>query len=160
MTPPASSVRRGYFGIGIVAGKTPENVGGLWRSAHAFGAQMIFTVAFRAPRQATDTSDARRHVPLLTWDDWDTFMAHKPDGCELVAVETEDYQGGQPKMLPEFKHPERALYVLGAEDKGLNRAILGDCDRVVSIPTNYCLNVATAGSIVIYDRLAKGAIGV
>lgn len=146
---------RGFCGIGIVAGKTPENVGGLWRSAHAFGASLLFTVAFRAPRQATDTSKAARHVPLMCWEDWETFVAHKPEGCELVAVETEDYQGGRPKMLPEFKHPERALYVLGAEDYGLNRAILADCDRVVSIPTSLCLNVASAGTVVLYDRISK-----
>lgn len=40
----------GYFGIGIESAKTPANVGGLWRSAHAFGAAFIFTIGARYPR--------------------------------------------------------------------------------------------------------------
>lgn len=151
------AVTRGYFGIGIVGGKSPENVGGLWRSAHALGASMIFTVAFRAPRQATDTSKAARHVPLMQWKDWDTFLAHRPDGCELVAVEQDDGGARTARLLPSFRHPERALYVLGSEDRGLNRAVLADCESMVEIPSSLCLNVATAGSIVLYDRIAKAA---
>lgn len=150
-----SSSRRGYCGIGIVASKSPQNVGGLWRSAHAFDAALIFTVAFRPPRQPTDTTKADRHVPRFEWPDWDTFMDQRPKDCKLVAIECgEEYQT---KPLVSFNHPERALYVLGAEDYGLNRAIVGACDHVVEIPTRYCLNVATAGSIVLYDRLAKDA---
>lgn len=53
-----SGPMRGYFGIGIVEGKSTENVGGLWRSAHALGASMIFTIGFRPPRQPTDTTCA------------------------------------------------------------------------------------------------------
>jgi tRNA G18 (ribose-2'-O)-methylase SpoU len=148
--------KRGYFGIGIVASKTPENVGGLWRSAHAFGASMIFTVAFRPPRQPTDTSKAARSVPLMQWEDWDTFLAHRPAGCALVAVETDDgMQSRVPYRLPAFPHPERALYVLGAEDRGLDSRMLAACEHMVEIPSALCLNVATAGSIVLYDRIAK-----
>lgn len=147
---------RGYFGVGIVASKCPENVGGLWRSAHALGASMIFTVAFRPPRQPTDTSKAARHVPLFQWPDWETFMAHRPDGCALVAVEQGEGAARASRMLPDFKHPERALYILGSEDRGLSNSVLADCESMVEIPSSLCLNVATAGSIVMYDRAAKG----
>ena len=150
-----STLPRGYFGVGIVSSKCPENVGGLWRSAHAFGASMIFTVAFRPPRQPTDTSKAAKHVPLFSWPDWETFMAHRPDGCELVAVEQDQGAARAARMLPDFKHPERALYILGSEDRGLSNAVLADCGSMVEIPSSLCLNVATAGSIVLYDRKAK-----
>ena len=151
------SHERGYFGVGIVSSKTPENVGGLWRSAHAFGASMIFTVAFRPPRQPTDTTKAARHVPLMQWEDWDMFLAHRPADCALVAVETDDGKRARvPYRLPEFSHPERALYVLGAEDRGLSNSQVAACEHLVEIPTTLCLNVATAGSIVMYDRCAKG----
>jgi hypothetical protein len=36
---------RGYFGIGIYHGKTEENIGTLWRSAYAYGADFVFTAA-------------------------------------------------------------------------------------------------------------------
>ena len=144
---------RGYFGVGIVSGKTPDNVGGLWRSAHCFGASLIFTVAFRPPRQPTDTTKAAKHVPLIAYPDIEAFLDAYPEDCDLIAVECG--VGGKP--LPAFKHPERALYVLGPEDGSLNKALLDRCNRVVEIPSRYCLNVATAGSLVLYDRIAKEA---
>ena len=33
-----------YFGIGIQNGKTPENLGVLWRTAQNMGASFIFTI--------------------------------------------------------------------------------------------------------------------
>lgn len=145
--------RRGYFGIGIEAGKTPDNVGGLWRSAHAFGAASIFTVGHRYPDrcQPTDTTKAWRTVPLLAFADFADLLAHRPRGAEVVGIE----QTPDAKPLGTFRHPERAIYVLGAEDRGLSEAALAGCDWIVEIPTAYCLNVATAGSIVLYDRRAK-----
>lgn len=143
---------RGYFGIGIEAGKTPENLGGLWRSAHAFGAAYIFTIGARYPRQATDTTKAWRHVPLFEFPDVASFVSSRD--CEVVGIECGQ---GHPKPLPDFTHPERGVYVLGAEDRGLSASMLDACDRLIEIPTTYCLNVATTGALVMYDRLAKTA---
>lgn len=150
---------RGYFGIGIVAGKTPENIGGLWRSAHAFGAAFIFTVGHRYPDrfQPTDTTRAARHIPLLEYGDPSDLIARLPRDAKLVGVECDDGNGYAPAPLPEFGHPERAVYLLGAEDRGIPQDVLGRCDQLVHIPGRYCLNVATAGSIVLYDRMAKVA---
>ena len=63
--------------------------------------------------------------------------------------------GGTP--LDEFEHPERAVYILGAEDTGLPRAAAQACHRHVSLPSERyaSYNVAMAGSIVLYDRMAK-----
>lgn len=146
---------RGYFGVGIVGGKSPENLGGLWRTAHAFGADYLFTVGARYPsRCCTDTSDASKHVPLFEFDNWTQFMAHGcPANVEIIGVELNACAKG----LPSFTHPERAVYALGAEDRGLTSHVLERCDRIVQIPGTHCLNVATAGSIVLYDRIAKAA---
>ncbi len=59
------------------------------------------------------------------------------------------------KPLPDFHHPERCIYLLGAEDNGLSAEALRRCHHVVQIPSQRCLNVASAGSIVLYDRIAK-----
>jgi len=147
---------RGYFGIGIFEGKSAENVGGLWRSAHALGASMIFTIGYRPPRQPTDTTCAAKHVPLFHYADFEDFEAHVPANCKLVGVETRDPFGYRSFELPCFAHPERALYLLGAEDRGLDERTCGRCHAsggLVTIPSALCLNVATAGSIVMYDRL-------
>lgn len=51
-------------------------------------------------------------------------------------------------------HPLRALYLLGAEDHGLPPEVLARCHEVVQVPSPspYSLNVAVAGSLVLYDR--------
>ena len=69
----------------------------------------------------------------------------------IVGVE----MGGTP--LPEFEHPVRAVYLLGAEDGGLPNQVREQCHSVVSLPSvrleSY--NVAQAGTLVMYDRLMK-----
>ena len=55
--------------------------------------------------------------------------------------------------LPSFTHPPQAAYVLGAERASLSPALLERCDFVVRIPTRFCLNLAIAGALVMYDRM-------
>ena len=43
-------------------------------------------------------------------------------------------------------------YRLGPEMGNLSPKILERCHHVVKIPTNFCLNVATTGAIILYDR--------
>ena len=63
--------------------------------------------------------------------------------------------GGVP--LASFEHPERAIYLLGAEDHGLPPAIVRQCSHVVSLEAarTPSYNLAVAGSLVMYDRLSK-----
>lgn len=144
---------RGYFGIGIYHTKSALNVGGLWRSAHNFGADWIFTIGKRYRTQASDTTKATKHVPLYEFPDFEDFRTHTPRDCLIVGVEIDP----RAVMLPEFTHPERAVYLLGAEDSGLPSEVLHRCHRLVQVPGAIrCLNVATTGSIVLYDRVARG----
>jgi tRNA G18 (ribose-2'-O)-methylase SpoU len=144
---------RGYFAIGIVGGKNTLNVGTLWRSAGNMGAAYIFTIGRRYPQQASDTIKAWKHIPLFDYATFDDFAAHRPKDCMLIGVE----QTPRAVDLPAFTHPERAIYLLGAEDTGLPSHIVGKCQRIVQIPSARCLNVSVAGSIVMYDRNAKQA---
>jgi tRNA C32,U32 (ribose-2'-O)-methylase TrmJ len=57
--------------------------------------------------------------------------------------------------LIDFEHPEPALYVFGAEDGSLGRAVLRLCHRFVVIPTRHCTNLSAAVYTVLYDRHAK-----
>ena len=72
-----------------------------------------------------------------------------PAGCELVGVEL--VEGAVD--LPAFHHPRAAAYVMGPEKGSLSPAMLERCDHVVKIPTAFCVNLAVAGAIVMYDRL-------
>jgi tRNA G18 (ribose-2'-O)-methylase SpoU len=140
--------RNGYFGIGIYRGKTVDNLGTLWRSAHNFGAAFIFTIGGRYDRQATDTTHAAMSIPLQQFPDFEAFHAAIPHSCPVVGVE----QSETSVDVATFNHPQRAIYLLGAEDNGLPRSIAQRCHYVVHISTPSCLNVAVAGSIVMYAR--------
>ena len=55
--------------------------------------------------------------------------------------------------LPSFRHPMKAAYVLGPEKGSLSDELLSECDYTIKIPTRFCINIATAGAIVMYDRV-------
>ena len=142
---------RGFFAIGISHTKTAHNIGSLWRSADILGAAFIFTVSRRYRKQATDTLKSIRHVPLMHFDGVDDLVKHLPHGCPLVGVELDD----RATPLASFAHPERACYLLGAEDHGLTPEERGRCHSLVQLPGRFSMNVAVAGSIVIYDRVTR-----
>ena len=143
--------KRGYFGIGIFHGKTETNIGTLWRSASILGADFIFTIGKRYKAQASDTMKTPRHIPLYNYSDYNDFFQHVPYDCPVIAVELSENS----VPLEKFKHPERCIYLLGAEDHGLPNNILIRCRDTVQLIGDYCMNVATAGSIVMYDRAIK-----
>jgi tRNA G18 (ribose-2'-O)-methylase SpoU len=145
-------VSRGFFGIGIYHCKTADNIGTLWRSAQSFGADFIFTVGRRYARQSSDTTRAPRHVPLYHYEDMDDLVAHLPWACPLVAVEL----AREAVPMSGFRHTERACYLLGAEDYGLPQEVMARCERALRVEgATLCLNVAVAGSLVMYDRARK-----
>lgn len=142
---------RGYFGIGIINGKCEANIGTLWRSANIMGAAFIFTIGKRYPkRQPTDTMDTPKHIPLFEYNTFEDFENNTPRDCELICIELND----KSKPIKTFNHPERAIYLLGAEDRGISKEILIKC-TVVQLPGEHSMNVAVAGSIIMYDRINK-----
>lgn len=149
---------RGYFGVGIYGCKTAANIGTLWRSAHLYGAAFVFTVGARYARQASDTPATPRHTPLWHFADVDDLHAHLPWSAPLVGVEMDP----RAEALPDYKHRERAVYLLGAEDNGLPLKVLDRCHDVVQIPSlmPQSMNVATAGTVLLYDRHVRLGEGV
>ena len=144
-------MKRGYFGIGIFHCKTETNVGTLWRSTAILGADFIFTIGKRYQAQSSDSVKAPRHIPLYHYKDYDDFFQHVPYSCPVIAVELADNS----VPLETFVHPERCIYLLGAEDSGIPESILSRCQSTVQLIGDICYNVSTAGSIVMYDRATK-----
>jgi tRNA G18 (ribose-2'-O)-methylase SpoU len=141
---------RGYFGIGVERVSKAMNVGSLFRTAHAFGASFVFSIATDYDRRKAglaDTSDAARTLPLYEFDNAGAVAL--PRECSLVAVEITD----DAAELPSFRHPRCAAYVFGAERGGLSPELLALADHVVKIPTRFSVNLAISGAIVMYDRL-------
>ena len=144
---------RGYFAIGAERMSKSMNLGNLMRSAHGFGASFTFTIGatYKALEARADTSKGQWHLPHYNWLSVDEMAL--PQGCRLVGVELLD----EAIDLPSFRHPRRAAYVLGPEQGSLSQPLLARCDYVVRIPTSFCVNVAMAGAIVMYDRVRSMA---
>ena len=143
---------RGYFGIGVEGISKAMNAGSLFRTAHAFGASFLFTVAAPYSRREggrADTSDAPGHVPLYHFPGVSSLTL--PEGCRLVGVELLD----DAVDLPSFHHPLNAAYVLGPERGSLSPALVERCAFTVRIPTRFCVNLAVAAAIVMYDRVTS-----
>ena len=140
---------RGYFAIGVEGISKAVNLGNLLRSAHAFGASFSFTIGAddKAFELRSDTSKASFHLPVYHWRSLKQLAL--PKGCSLVGVEILDAAYD----LPSFPHPLRAAYVLGPERGALSPELAALCRHLVRIPSAFSLNVATAGAIVMYDRL-------
>ncbi|MBA7676169.1 hypothetical protein ES703_84410 [subsurface metagenome] len=142
---------RGYVGIGVLNMKNALNYGTLFRSALCFNVDFIFLVGKRFRKQCSDTVRAERHIPLFEYQSISDFFDHIPYDCQPVGVEITE----EARDLVGFIHPERAVYILGPEDGSLPEEVTKRCVAVIKIPTSFCLNVAVAGSIVLYDRMVK-----
>lgn len=143
--------RRGFTAIGMECPKVTANLGGLFRSGHCFGVSYIFTVGDRYKSDPTDTTKATRHLPYFRYHDLADFREHLPAEVTIVGVELTD----DAVPLEQFIHPERAIYVLGPEDGSLSDEMQKACDVLVKFGSRFCLNVASAGSVVLYDRHLK-----
>ncbi len=141
---------RGYFGIGAEGLSKSSNLGSLFRTAHAFGASFVFTIAAafdRTEAARVDTSDTPGNLPLYEFPDLGSLRL--PRDCELVGIELMD----DAVELPSFRHPRAAAYVLGPERGSLSPAMVAMCSHVVKIPTRFSINLALAGALVMYDRM-------
>jgi tRNA G18 (ribose-2'-O)-methylase SpoU len=150
---------RGFFGVAVFRPKVANNVGSLWRTADLYGAAFLATVGRRYVHQPTDTMHTPKHTPLHHYADIADLLEQLPHGCPVVGVELDP----RATDLGEFAHPERALYLLGAEDNGLPPTVLDRCHFLVSIPTvrTQSMNVACAGSVTIAHRhMARRLAGV
>jgi tRNA G18 (ribose-2'-O)-methylase SpoU len=140
----------------------PDNVGGIFRNARAFGADAVVLSGRCADplyRKAIRVSTgASLVVPFARLDDWGAGLARLRDaGYTLVALTPDSRAvdiarlGGTPAL------PARVALLLGAEDHGLSEDTRARADVCVRIPMAAgadSLNVATAAGIALH-RLAR-----
>jgi tRNA(Leu) C34 or U34 (ribose-2'-O)-methylase TrmL len=140
-----------YFGIGIYKPKTKENVGSLWRTAFVLGASFIFVIDAKYKKQNSDVFKVWSKIPLFQYKTIDAFLETVPYSCQVVGIEMD----AQAEPIKDFEHPYRAMYLLGSENNGLPKKLIEKCQKLIYLPGKQSLNVANAGSIVIYDRMNK-----
>lgn len=131
-----------------------HNVGSLIRTAHAVAAEEVILVGAREWNvEAARTAEL--YTTVVALPDVPAFRSHlAARSWRLVAVELD------PRAVPLFDavYPERPCFLLGAELGGVPGELRAAADLIVQIPQwglVPSLNLAVAGSIVIYDHLAK-----
>lgn len=141
---------RGYFAVGVEGISKSYNVGNLVRTAHSFGASHFYTIGSElklSDMRQSDTSGAFDHMPYYeydTFEDMDMPLDSSLVGIELVEDSIE---------MPSFRHPTRAIYMMGPEMGSLSPKVQDACDHIVHIPMKFCVNVGVAGAIMMYDRM-------
>lgn len=145
-----STLKRGYFGIGVYQMKNNRNLGTLWRSAVNMNADFIFVIGKRFKKERYDTVKSYDKIPMYEYETYEDFYNNIPYSCQLICIEQSD----RSIPLSKVSHPLNCVYLLGSEDGGLPEKILKN-KPIVHITSKSCLNVAVAGSIIMYDRQAK-----
>lgn len=141
--------------VALVDPKFPHNVGAALRACSCWGLSQLWwtgnrvslQLGKRLPRE--ERMKGFRAVEMLHDEE---FLARFPRASFTpVAVELRP----DAELLPDFVHPEDALYIFGPEDASIPKRILAQCHRFVVIPTHHCLNLAAAVNVVLYDRRLK-----
>lgn len=141
---------RGYSAIGLFRPKHKENVGSAMRAASVYGASMVAIQGARcdALYHGTNTTKTQRRVPTIMTDN---LLDVRPFDCQIVVVDLIDGA----TALPDFAHPERAMYVFGPEDGTLGFQHTQHAQHVVYVPGNSCMNLAATVNVILYDRMVK-----
>lgn len=148
--------RRGLRPFAIAAWDISKehNVGSLVRTAHAAAASELVLVGEREWNvEAARTAELYTSIVQLTGVD--EFLDHlAARRWNLVAVELHE----RSVNLFEARYPDRPCFLLGAELGGVPEELVDAATMVVQIPQwglVPSLNLAVAGSIVLYDYLTK-----
>jgi tRNA (guanosine-2'-O-)-methyltransferase len=135
----------------------PANVGSIFRVADGAGlTELVLTGITPTPPHPTIEKVGRFKSLRIPWryeaDPVAAVYGLKEQGYHIVAVELADTAGPYHK----YDYPEKCCLVVGHEDHGVTKAVLGACDAAVFIPMygkGLSLNVHVALSIVVYHIL-------
>lgn len=135
----------------------PDNVGGLFRSAHALGARgIVLSPGCGDPlyRKAIRTSmGATLDVAWTEAAAWPGALDEiRAAGYRVVALATDEAARPLRDVVSDSSAP--IAFLLGSEGHGLTEAALKNADAVARIPMHDgadSLNVAAAGAIAIYE---------
>jgi tRNA(Leu) C34 or U34 (ribose-2'-O)-methylase TrmL len=142
--------------VALINPKFPHNVGAAVRAASCFGVQQVWFTGNRVSLDPNKKYRLPREERMKGYKDvelrnFDTFFEQYDRDVTPVAIELRP----NAEQLPQFQHPDKAVYVFGPEDGSISNMILRHCHRFVVIPTRHCMNLAATIYVVLYDRMVK-----
>ncbi len=134
--------------------QNPFNVGAIVRTAAAFSVDHVWTVGAPVPTDAKVQKTALGSHRFLTFTacetSTDAAAGARKGGYRLVGIELAE--GATP--LHEVDLTGDVCLVMGHEDRGLSKELIGSCDALAYIPQLGrigSLNVGTATAIACYE---------
>ena len=138
-----------------------NNVGSIFRSADAFRIQHIYLCGITAtPPHKDIQKTALGSTEAVDWsyakDTLAVVEKLQSVNVKVMAIE----QAENATVLQDFYPNNQSIYALvfGHEVKGVNQAVVNQCDGVIEIPqygTKHSLNIAVSGGLVLWDLFSK-----
>ena len=138
-----------------------NNVGSIFRSADAFRIQHIYLCGITAtPPHKDIQKTALGSTEAVDWsyakDTLAVVEKLQSVNVKVMAIE----QAENATILQDFYPNNQSIYALvfGHEVKGVNQAVVNQCDGVIEIPqygTKHSLNIAVSGGVVLWDLFSK-----
>jgi len=138
-----------------------NNVGSIFRSADAFRIQHIYLCGITAtPPHKDIQKTALGSTEAVDWsyakDTLAVVEKLQSVNVKVMAIE----QAENATVLQDFYPNNQSIYALvfGHEVKGVNQAVVNQCDGVIEIPqygTKHSLNIAVSGGVVLWDLFSK-----
>ena len=151
-------MKQSKVSIGLINPKSPENVNSVMRAAGNFRVDSVLYTGTRYPRavklhpgMVNMSRKVSQDIPLTAVSCLIDEVA-----ADMKVVCVEFAEGAI--SLPEYQHPQNAVYVFGPEDGSISQDVIDRADDVVYVPTNGCMNIAATVNVVLYDRLMKSSL--
>ena len=141
--------------------KHAHNVGNALRACSCFGGRQLLWTGNRVTLDVEKGERLPREERMKQYQNVEMIRSERPfdlfpRGVVPVAIEVRE----NAEPLHSFEHPEDALYVFGPEDGSIPSWALRHCHRFIVIPSNHCLNLASAVNLVLghrrMQRILKG----
>jgi len=150
-------MKQSQVSLGLINPKSPDNVGAVLRAAANYRVDKVFYTGDRYPRaierKARSVDMSRKISKDVLISRAECILDVVTENMKIVCVEF----AINAIPLPEYHHPESALYIFGPEDGSIDQDIIDQADAVVYVPTVGCMNLSASVNVMLYDRLVKAA---
>lgn len=133
--------------------KYGHNVSGVLRACSAFSFKQMWFTGDRVLAEWSLKGRLPREERMKGYGDVDVFHGDyffDAFGPEVTPIAVEVLENAEP--LATFVWPEFPLLVFGPEDGSLSKTALRLCHRRIILPSNHCLNLATAVTFTLGTR--------